>query len=289
MKLILFAFQFVVDQEKTPVISKSFGIIAILGVSSMCLFFLLKYTEYLYARHYKKPIFVHFYPIKKRIPKLYKKYLSEIVFYQQLSKKEKKYFEHRLIKFIEATNFVGRDGLIVTDQKRIQVAAIVIQLTFGMRNYMLDYVETIILYPTSFYSILNKTENNGEFNPRSRVLALSWEHFNHGKWHPEEGVNLGIHEITHALHYDAMKGNNISSELFYDTFLELEEYLSSEKVRTTIVDTKILREYAYTDKFEFLAVLVEVFMETPEKLKRKLPVVYSYVVQMLNFRYFETK
>ncbi|UZO82532.1 zinc-dependent peptidase [Aquimarina sp. ERC-38] len=274
--------------EPVSIVSQLFGIIAVLSVSSICIFFFLKYLEYLYVRYYKKPVFVHFYPIQKKIPKAYKNYLSENKFYVRLSKKEKRYFEHRLTKFLKATRFVGREGLLINDKKRVQVAAIVIQLTFGMRNYMLDYVETIILYPTSFYSILNKTKNNGEFNPRSRALALSWEHFNNGKWHPEEGVNLGIHEITHALHYDAMKSSNISSELFYDTFLELEQYLSSKKVRTDIVDTKILREYAYTDKFEFLAVLIEVFMETPEKLKKKLPVVYAYVVQMLNFRYFET-
>ena len=288
VKMLGFLFQMVVDEEKVPVVSKSFGVIAILGVSSICLFFLLQYIEYLYVRYYKKPIFVHFYPLKRKIPKLYRKHIIKNNFYKQLSSKEKKYFEHRLTKFLEATNFVGREGLQVTDKKRVQVASIVIQLTFGMRNYMLDYVDTIILYPTTFYSILNKTKNNGEFNPRSRALALSWEHFNNGKWHPEEGGNLGIHEITHALHYDAMKSSNISSELFYDTFLELEAYLSSEKVRLNIVDTKILREYAYTDKFEFLAVLVEVFMETPEKLKKKLPVVYGYVAQMLNFRYFES-
>lgn len=207
--------------------------------------------------------------------------------YNELDKKKKKYFEHRVVKFLENTKFVGRQELEVTDEMRMQITMTVIQLTFGMRNYLLDYVDTIILYPSSYFSILNQTENKGEFNPRSKVLVLSWEHFQKGNLHEEDGVNLGIHEITHAIHYNAIKSNDISSEIFYDTFLELEKYLGSSDVRNQIVATNILRDYAFTDKFEFIAVLVEVFMESPKELKTNLPVIYSYVQQMLNFRYFE--
>ena len=68
----------------------------------------------------------------------------------------------------------------------------------------------------------------------------------------------------------------------------LEKHLGSVALRKKIVDTKILREYAYTDKFEFIAVLVEVFMESPMKLKSEFPDIYHYVSRMLNFRYFES-
>lgn len=243
--------------------------------------------ETIYVKFYHKPFFVHFYPVLKKIPERLQPFLDTNTLYNQLDTRRKQYFKHRVVKFIDTTTFVGREGLVIDDDKRMQVTMMVIQLTFGMRNYLLDYVATIILYPSSYYSILNRTTNNGEFNPRSKVLALSWEHFMAGNSHQNDGVNLGIHEITHAIHYESFKSQNISSEIFHDTFLELEQYLSSAAIRNKIVASKILREYAYIDKFEFIAVLVEVFMESPEKLKEHFPKIYAYVAKMLNFRYFE--
>lgn len=275
------------QEQPEPGIPKFLGILLFIGIVSICLYYVSRYLETIYVKFYKKPLFVHFYPVIKKLPSPLQSFLETNSLYTHLDKKRKRFFEHRVVKFMEATKFVGREGLVIDDDKRMQITMMVIQLTFGMRNYLLEYVDTIILYPSSYYSILNKTQNNGEFNPRSRALVLSWEHFNIGNQHQEDGINLGIHEITHAIHYSALKSNNISSEIFYDTFLELEQYLSSVDLRNKIIETKILREYAFTDKFEFIAVLVEVFMESPEKLKEQFPNIYGYVEQMLNFRYFE--
>jgi len=203
-----------------------------------------------------------------------------------LDKKRRKYFEHRASKFLEETRFVGRDGLVVDDFMRMQITMMVTQLTFGMRHYLLEYLHTFILYPESFYSILNQTENIGEYNPRSKAIALSWKDFQKGNQHKDQGKNLGIHELTHAIHYNSIKNNDITSEIFYDTFLQLEEYLGAVEIREKIVASEILRAYAFTDKFEFIAVLIEVFMESPEKLREGFPEIYKYVEQMLNFRYF---
>ncbi len=263
------------------------GVFITVGIVSICIYYVLRYLETVYVKYKKKPYFIHFYPSIKRLPSCLRPFLYENDFYNVLDKKQKWYFEHRTARFLETTNFVGREGLVIDGFMQMQITMMVIQLTFGMRHYLLEYLNTIILYPDSFYSILNKTENIGEFNPRSKALALSWKHFQRGNLHLDKGKSLGIHEITHAIHYNSIKNNDISSEIFYDTFLKLEEYLGSLEIRKKIVDTKILREYAYTDKFEFIAVLVEVFMESPTELKKKFPEIYSYVMQMLNFRYFE--
>lgn len=272
-------------EEKIPYLLV--GIVSIL-VAGLCIYNIIKILETFYSRYYKKPFYIHFYISKKKLSPVSKAILETYPFYNQIDSKEKKYFEHRVVRFLETTDFRGRDGLVLDDNKRLQIAMMVIQMTFGMRNYLLESVETIILYPSSYYSILNKSENNGEFNPRSKALVLSWEHFNANNHSGNDGINLGIHEITHAIHYHAMKSNDISAEIFHETFLELEKYLSSVELRKRIVNSKILREYAFTDKFEFIAVLVEVFMETPEDLKKQFPDIYQYVAQMLNFRYFET-
>ncbi|GAA4270762.1 zinc-dependent peptidase [Aquimarina gracilis] len=278
---------FLEEEPSNSLLQTVIGVFITVGIVSICVYYVLRYLETVYVKHKKKPYFIHFYPVIKKLPSYLKPFLKENDFYSSLDKKQKKYFEHRSARFLEETRFVGREGLVVDGFMRMQITMMMIQLTFGMRNYLLDYLNTIILYPSSFYSILNKTENIGEFNPRSRALALSWKHFQRGNLHQDKGKSLGVHEITHAIHYNSIKNNDISSEIFYDTFLQLEEYLGSQEIRNKIVETKILRDYAYTDKFEFIAVLVEVFMESPNELKNKFPEIYSYVMQMLNFRYFE--
>ncbi|MEW7279848.1 zinc-dependent peptidase [Aquimarina sp. 2201CG1-2-11] len=288
MNLYITTILLVEEAPSNSILQTVLGVFVTVGIVSICVYYVLRYLESVYVKYKGKPYYVHCYPILKKLPSHLQLFLDENAFYKILDKKQKKYFAHRAAKFIERTRFVGRDGLVIDDFMRMQVTIMVTQLTFGMRHYQLGYLYTIILYPSSFYSILNKTENLGEFNPRSKALALSWKHFQKGNLHQDKGKSLGIHEITHAIHYNSIKNNDISSEIFYDTFLLLEKHLGSVELRKKIVDTKILREYAYTDKFEFIAVLVEVFMESPMKLKNEFPDIYYYVSRMLNFRYFES-
>jgi len=278
---------FLTQENKNSAFQTAIGVFVTVGVVSICLYYVLQYLETIYVKQKKKPFYIHLYPIRKTLPKPLKIILKSDDFYQSLDTKRKKYFEHRTTWFVEKTQFVGRDGLKVNDAMKMQIAILVIKLTFGMRHYKLTYLQTIILYPKSYYSILNQTKNIGEFNPRSKAIVLSWKHFKKGNKHKDNAKNLGIHEITHAIHYNSIKNNDISSEIFYDTFLKLEEYLGDTEIREKIVESALLRAYAFTDKFEFIAVLIEVFMETPERLKIGFPEIYEYVVQMLNFRYFK--
>ncbi len=287
LSLYIVSLVLVEEEPSNTLLQNILGVFVTVGIVSICIYYVLRYLESVYVKYKKKPYFIHLYFTPKKLPQHLQAFLDENDFYTTLDKKRKRYFVHRTVRFLENTHFVGREGLVVDDFMRMQVTIMVTQLTFGMRHYLLEYLNTIVLYPTSFYSILNKTENIGEFNPISKALALSWKDFQKGNLHLDKGKSLGVHEITHAIHYNSIKNNNISCEIFYDTFLLLEKYLGAEEIRKKIVDSKILRDYAYTDKFEFIAVLVEVFMESPKELKKQFPEIYYYVVQMFNFRYFE--
>lgn len=284
---LYYIYLFVIQDDPDNRFSTFMGVFVVIGILAICSYYVSRYLETLYVKVYKKPLYIHLYPVVKQLPSSLQPFLMGSDFYNHLDPKRKRYFEHRVVRFLKEINFVGREELIVDDSMRMQIAMMFIQLTFGMRNYLLDYLNTIVLYPSSYYSILNKTENNGEFNPRSKAMVLSWEHFQQGNKHKNDGVNLGFHEITHVIHYSAIKGNDINSEIFYDTFLELEKHLQDKELQKRLVETKLVRSYAFTDKFEFVAVLVEVFMESPEELKFEFPVIYEYVSQMLNFKYFE--
>ena len=57
---------------------------------------------------------------------------NQFQFYKKLSPKKKIYFEHRVATFIEKYTFHGKEGLQVTDEMKILIAATAVMLTFGM-------------------------------------------------------------------------------------------------------------------------------------------------------------
>lgn len=161
-------------------------------------------------------------------------------------------------------------------------------LTFGFRNYLIEIIETIIIYPKAYYSKINETYHKGETNPKLKTIVFSWEDFKHGYHIGDDNLNLGIHEIGHAIHLNAFNKNDISSFIFNNGFKELTDYLqANEDVRQDLIDSKYFRAYAYTNHFEFFAVLLENFIETPIAFKSQFPELYKYMRQMLNFKVVE--
>ena len=260
--------------------------IFLLALLIMMFYYGFKMLEMARVIRYKKPFFTHFYLIKKRLTQKQKLILKDFLFYGRLSKKEKGYFEHRVACFIEDKTFIGRDELRIDDQVKVLISATAIMLTFGFRDFYIGLIDKIFVYPKSFYSKTNDDYHKGEFNPKLKSLVLSWEDFIHGYNIGDDNLNLGIHEFAHAIHLNSLKERDVSSTIFKDSFKELTEILSNSKpMRDKLIASRYFREYAYTNQFEFLAVLIEYFFETPVEFKTQFPSIYLKVKQMLNFSY----
>ncbi|WP_299273632.1 zinc-dependent peptidase [uncultured Psychroserpens sp.] len=255
------------------------------GMAAVVLSRFYKFFEQQYASKYKRPFFVHFYLTKKTLGKEELGVLKrEFSFYRKLNTVEKRQFEHRIARFIDTKHFVGREHLVVTTEMKILVAATSVMLTFGFRDYQIDLVHKIIIYPGPFYSNANETYHKGELNPRLNALVISWADFLDGYDDENDNINLGIHEFTHAIHLNSLKNNDVSSIIFKTAFSELTDMLSSdEKLRQQLIASKYFRDYAFTNQFEFIAVIVETFIETPEDFKRQFPRLYLKTKAMLNF------
>lgn len=239
---------------------------------------------YLYV--FNKPLFIHFYFKKKKLTNLQKDILEkENSFYGNLSDLDKSYFEHRLVRFIERYDLIGRDGYAVTDYCRVMVGSIYIMMTFGMRTYLTRVFSKIIIYPNAFMSTTNKRMHKGEFNPKHKVVVFSWNDFLKGVDIKNDNLHLGIHEFAHVLTVHAEQSNDSGASIFSDGMGELADYLSIEKNRAHIRNLGYIRVYAFTNSFEFIAVLLEYFFESPEVFKRILPDVYQIIRRMLNFKY----
>jgi Mlc titration factor MtfA (ptsG expression regulator) len=239
-----------------------------------------------YMLIFNKPIYVHFYLFPKKLDESQKAVLRrDFKFYRDLSPARKRYFEHRVYRFINNYTFLGRGGLEVTDEIKIKIAATGVMLTFGMRSYLPTVFEGIIIYPDIFES-RNGNMHKGEFNPAVKAIVFSWKDFLQGLEFDNDNINLGLHEFSHALQLDSLaKRRPGSSAIIYsDMFHEIMAYIDKPENRQRLMETNYFRSYAYTNSFEFIAVILEYFFETPQEFRQKHPDLYDMVKKMINFR-----
>ena len=95
----------------------------------------------------------------------------------------------------------------VTEEMQVLIAASAVQLTFGFPSIFLSYFQNIVIYPDQFFSQVGQRYHKGEVNPQAKAIVLSWRHFVEG-YASNEGVNLGLHEMAHALQLENIVMNN---------------------------------------------------------------------------------
>lgn len=262
------------------------GLFAIVLVL-LILNFSFKMIEMGYVMKFKRPFYTHFYISLRKLEPKYKSILAQkFLFYKNLEPKYERYFEHRVASFIKDKEFIGREGITVSDEMKTLISATAVMLTFGFRDFYIGLIDKIFIYPNSFYSTSNDEYHKGEFNPRLQTLVLSWSDFLKGFEIGDDNINLGIHEFAHAVHLNSLKERDVSSIIFSDSFKELTTLLShNETLRKELIASKYFRDYAYTNQYEFLAVIIESFLETPQEFKSQFPEVYQKTKQMLNFNF----
>ena len=268
--------------------SQLLTVVIVLLVLTYPLYHIIAYLEVLWITYVSpKPFYKHLYFKLHKLTsdQLYILY-SQFSFYRKLDAKQKKYFEHRVAKFIQIHEFLGKSGLYVTDQHRVLIAATAVMLTFGYRSYKIKSLERFLIYPDVFKSKINKAYHKGEYNPRYKAIVFSWKDFLEGYEIDNDNFNLGIHEIVHAIHHDFIhpKNESISAIIFMEYYNKIKKLLNNNSTyREKLVNSKYIRNYAFTNNFEFIAVVIESFFETPEEFENQFPELYNYVKRMLNF------
>lgn len=207
---------------------------------------------------------------------------EKFAYYNNLTPENQQRFERKVQEFIYRKEFIPRQIPTVTEEMKTLIAACAIQLTFGLPKIFFAHFKRIIVYPTNYYSTINKQYHKGEVNPRLRAIVLSWQHFIDGYFNPQDGLNLGLHEMTHALHLE----NRIRNEEF--DFFDKEALLNWKvlaDIEIEIIKSEpnhFFRQYASTNREEFLAVAVENFFEKSAEFKAELPELYETLAVLLN-------
>lgn len=247
--------------------------------------FISSVIEPFYIAAFEKPVYVHFYLFPKQLDERQRHLLrTRFAFYKRLSEKRKTYFDHRVYQFMAHYSFHGKQGLVVTEEMKLMVAATYVMLTFGFRVYRFNVFDKIILYPDSYESTLHDRLHNGEFNPAVKAIVFSWKHFLEGHESSSDNLNLGIHEFAHVVHFYGLRRKDNGAALFASRFERLLKEINHAPNRQRLMESDYFRNYAFTNSFEFVAVMLEHFFETPQDFKRTFPELYNHVRIMINYR-----
>src|SRR5688500_15587097 len=195
------------------------------------------------------------------VPQMYRDILQKYFrYYQRLSAGDKARFERKVCNFLYSKRFIPRNMPKVPIEARVLIAASAVQLTFGLPDNYLQHFDKILVYPDEYYSLITRQYHKGEVNPRFGIIVLSWNHFLEGYMNSKDSVNLGLHEMAHALRLE----NVIRSGdyKFFDEGLiaKLDDYARSI-CRNPGSYEHFFRPYASTNEHEFFSVAVENFFE----------------------------
>ncbi|EKB49246.1 zinc-dependent peptidase [Cecembia lonarensis] len=203
-------------------------------------------------------------------------------YYKNLRPKHQREFRERLVRFIATKAFIPRGGLkSISREMELLIGATAVMVIFGFRNVELKHFSRILVYPDNYYSTINRTYHQGEVNPKLGIIVLSWKNFVEGQKNAD-GINLGVHEMAHALKLENQIHYNQESNFFnvpaWRKFNQL-----AESARNAIKEgsNTFFRKSAAANPHEFFAVALEAFFETPEAFKNQHEELYKSLVFLL--------
>lgn len=171
-------------------------------------------------------------------------------------------------------------GIEESDDAAILVSASAIQVTFGLKNYMMSYFKDIYILSDAYQMDNEEELYIGHVAPDG--IYLSFKHFLYGYAQKNDNVNVAVHEMAHALLYNnffAQYGTDSHFRLNYEKFSS-----STGPILANVIANRrsYLRSYAFSNLHEFWAVSVEAFFENPAGLKLHMPELYEALCRVLN-------
>jgi Mlc titration factor MtfA (ptsG expression regulator) len=204
-------------------------------------------------------------------------------FFQRLQSDRKKRFLIRVHHFILSKRFETRKvGFELTKEMVILISATAIQVMMGLPKVYLQNFHTILIYPDDYYSTINRQYHQGEVNPKLGILIISWRSFLLGIKNSKDGINLGLHEMAHALHLENTIRNNEFNFLSKGVLKVWDKTVRKRFQQKSKGTFSIFRDYAYTNHHEFFAVAIENFFERPKWLSEKDPAIFNLLTVLLN-------
>lgn len=212
--------------------------------------------------------------------------------YTSLSSEEQFRLQQLIKRFIEDKDFYGCDGLTITDEIRVTIAAEACLLLVNRGGPVYPKLSAVLVYPLAFtvehgahrfdgtvvtggQDLLGESWSNGK-------VILSWNDVEKGVQNFSDGHNVALHEFAHQL--DAGSGStNGAPHLRRNSYKSWATVFSANfedlRLRSLHGQKTVMDEYGATNPAEFFAVATETFFEKPEQLHKKRPKLYEELSQ----------
>ena len=209
--------------------------------------------------------------------------------YRALGDDEKRELQGLVNAFLAEKRFEGCDGLEITDEIRVTIAAQACVMLLGREHDLYPTVRTILVYPDRYVAPGSGRMPDGSVARGAQVRAgeawtsgeiiLSWRDVQHGAAAPDDGHNVVLHEFAHSLDHEDGFVQGAPRLQKRACYLPWARTMSREFAalrddarwgRQTLLNT-----YGATNPAEFFAVLVETFFERPVALRERHPDLYD--------------
>lgn len=195
--------------------------------------------------------------------------------------------------FVAEKEFVGCNGLNITDDMRVTIAAQACLLLLNQPCHYYPLLRQILLYPSAFIVEDAHTDMAGIVSEQRRVLSgeswaqgkviLSWQDTLEGAANPGDGRNVVIHEFAHQL--DQEKGQATGAPVLSRNS-DYQQWAGVMADEFALLQQKALTQqgslfdhYGATSPAEFFAVITEVFFEQPRQMAEQHPALYQQLSQ----------
>lgn len=227
-------------------------------------------------------------------PKAWRKLLQQRwPLYRALPADLQQELRRQIQRFIAEVEFVGCDGLTVTEPMRVLIAAQACLLTLKLPVNDYPGLRQVLVYPDAFAvkqdtpDVAGVVHNNmqwreGESWQQGQVI-LSWRHTLAGASIADDGRNLVVHEFAHQLDQQTGSVNGFpplpTAQLQQDWSTQMQAAYTRLQQDLQQGIAPWIDPYAATNPAEFFAVLSELFFEMPAYLAACQPRLYQLMQQ----------
>ncbi len=213
---------------------------------------------------------------------------NNVPLYTRLPEESRQTLQGCINYFLDKKVFVGREGLEITDEIRLIIAANACMLIVNNRNRYFSGFETILVYPDTY--IAKEVSYDGMVEVHKDVarageswyrgpIVLSLTDVLRGSDNEHDSHNVVLHEFAHKLDEEngVMDGLPVLRESAH--YKEWAEVLSQEYDefldRVDRGKNRVIDEYGAVSAPEFFAVATESFFEKSEQMRKRLPELYK--------------
>ncbi|HEX7981726.1 MAG TPA: M90 family metallopeptidase [Gemmatimonadaceae bacterium] len=220
-------------------------------------------------------------------PDAWRKILARNVpLYTKLSPVQRRELEGHAQVILGEKKFEGCDGLALTDEIRVTIAAHAALLLLGTENpRYYPNVVAILVYPTAYLAPVEE-HNGGIVEERSEarlgeswrrgVVVIAWDAARADVSRPEEGDNVILHEFAHQLDTEDGVADGVPQLDRLSDFSAWVRVLAPEYERLRAdPEGGVLDEYGATNPAEFFAVATETFFTRPHELREQSAAMYA--------------